>query len=84
MNERKAPPKKFGKALTKYRTDANLTQKDMADRLGVTKSRLCSWEYHERAPNSILQEHYLRVALDIAATEVTRSHISAIRKRKSF
>lgn len=41
----------FGKKLKILRKDAGLTQADLAERLGVTKSVVSYYELHERNPS---------------------------------
>lgn len=41
----------FGERLKELRTQANLTQKQLADRIGVTKSAISYYELLERSPS---------------------------------
>lgn len=41
----------FGKILKKLRTEEGLTQQQLADRLGVTKSVVSYYELQERSPS---------------------------------
>lgn len=41
----------FGKKLKELRSAAGFTQKQLADRLGITKSTVSFYERHERMPS---------------------------------
>lgn len=41
----------FGKRLKKLRMQAGLTQNQLADRMGITKSVVSYYELHERCPS---------------------------------
>lgn len=41
----------FGKRLKELRTQAGLTQNQLADRMGITKSVVSYYELHERCPS---------------------------------
>ena len=39
-----ADPQTLGESIRKYRIDAGLLQKELAERIGVSESTICNWE----------------------------------------
>ena len=44
---------KFNENLKQVRQDANMTQAEVAERIGVAKNTYCNWELGTREPNII-------------------------------
>ena len=57
----------IGNKIKELRTEQKMTQSDLAERLGVTKSSISSYENGSRLPSSVSYTHldvYKRQALD--------------------
>lgn len=61
--------KKIGKFICKLRQDKNLTQKDLADKIGVTDKAISKWECGNGLPDITLLEP-LATALDTSVAEL--------------
>ena len=68
----------FGIKLKELRKQSGMTQKDLAERLGVSKSVISFYELQERCPSP---ETLMRIA---AVFHVTTDYLLGIEKKKSI
>lgn len=65
----------IGKRIRKYREDRNLSQKALADKIGVSNSRISNWEKGINRPDAdILAD--LCVALEVSPSELLDVRLS--------
>lgn len=55
--------------LRKYRLAANLTQQELADKIGVSKSLICQIENYKKLPSLPIFTHLL-IALNICPCDI--------------
>jgi|GEM_PF-1915969 len=67
-------PFDIGAQIVKYRRIASLNQRELAEKLGISPSRLFNWENNRHAPSV---EHVAKIcaALDVAPDELLNIHI---------
>lgn len=68
--------KKIGKFICKLRQDKDLTQKDLADKIGVTDKAISKWECGNGLPDITLLEP-LATALDTSVAELLNGEVIA-------
>lgn len=67
---------KIGKFICKLRQDKSLTQKDLADKIGVTDKAISKWECGNGLPDITLLEP-LATALDTSVAELLNGEVIA-------
>lgn len=65
----------IGKRIRKYREDRKLSQKDLADMIGVSNSRISNWEKGINRPDADIIADLCRV-LQISPSELLDVHLS--------
>jgi DNA-binding XRE family transcriptional regulator len=85
--QRLAPARAFSLVLVRYRAENELTQRQLADELGVSQPRVAKLESGEHNPSidtiiNVVQRLGIEFALDIAPIDRTPSFVTA-RARKA-
>lgn len=73
---------KFGNLIKKLRTDNNLTQKELADKLNVTFQAVSKWENGKSVPD-IAQLHEISKIFNIDISEILDGELKEKKKKKT-
>lgn len=77
-----AKEKTFGQKMKEFRVKAGLSQPEMARRMDIKMSRLCGWEYENKIPDEIIQNHYLRLASKVSSRAIAFQERELQRSKK--
>ncbi len=66
----------IGNRIRMYRKESGLTQKQLADRINVTKSRVSNWEQGINRPDADILADICRV-LNVSPSNLLNVHLSA-------
>ena len=75
-SDKKEKPKyEIGSRIRKYRESLGLSQKDLADKLGISNSRVSNWEQGINRPDADMLAD-ICLALNISPSELLNLHLA--------